>query len=162
LNNKHVDSVTIQKSQQLTNAEPDSCELAKHWLINSITKRYKPNGAEDTTVAMYTKQYIDYKGDAMSMEYDTVMTPEKLKKKWEGKYNTKFVRSNSFLIGQQDWVNPKITYCNLKSRTANKSFVFKLTIKDTDPEGQYLHQREIKVIPSANSFLIDDILEYND
>ncbi len=61
----------------------------------------------------------------------------------------------------QDWVNPKVTRCTLKNKNADGSLIFNVIIEDADTESKYIHTRDIKVIPSGNTFIISDILEYD-
>jgi len=143
----------------------DEAEQAKQWLLSSIERRYKENGMEDTTVKMYTAKYIDYKGDSMGIVYDTVLTEKQFEEKWKGKYNTKLVNRGSFLHGQQDWFILKVTRCELQRKIPGNAYMFSVIIEDMHDKGEtlseYRHKRDIKVIPSGNSFLIDDILEYD-
>jgi len=151
--------------QTVVSKTPDSLskddpKRAKKWLLNSIANRYKPDGEEDTTIKMYTKQYEQYKSDAINREYDG-LTEAQFENKWKDKYNVKFATSNSILIGQQDWINPRVTHCELKKMTADKSFLFSVIIDDGDSKTKYTHRRDIKVTPFGSTFLIDDILEYD-
>lgn len=160
-----VQKIAAGSSAKKENTEQDQAERAKEWLLSSIKHRYKDNGEEDTSINMYTKQYLDYKGDAMSLEYDTVLTEAQFIKKWRGKYNTKFVTRGIILIGQQDWGKLKVTQCNFKNKAADNSLVYSVIIEDEpnsyDKPEDLKHKRDIKVIHSGNTFLIDDILEYD-
>lgn len=142
----------------------DEAERAKQWLLTSIKNRYKENGLEDTTVDMFTEQYLNYKGDAIGREYDG-LTEQQFADKWKNKYNTKLANRESFLINQQDWFNIAVTRCELQNKTLDNGYMFNVIIEDLHDEGElpseYQHKRDIKVIPSGDSFLIDDILEYD-
>jgi hypothetical protein len=138
----------------------DEAKRAKEWLLSSIAQFFKETGGKGRNAKMFTKQYLEYKQDAIGTGYDG-LTEEQFAHKWKGKYNTKLANSESLLIGQQDWVNPKVTHCQLKSKNADKSFIFNVIIEDADTQNRYIHKRDIKVIPSGNIFLIDDVLEYD-
>lgn len=138
----------------------DESNRAKEWLLASITQFFKETEVNQNKAKMFTRQYLQYKQDAISRDFDG-LTEEQFAHKWKGKYNTKLANRNSILIGQQDWVNPKVTHCQLKNKNADKSFIFNVIIEDADNQAKYKHTRAIKVIPSGNTFLIDDILEYD-
>ncbi|MES2278251.1 MAG: hypothetical protein V4592_19630 [Bacteroidota bacterium] len=137
----------------------DDAGRAKEWLLSNITRFLKENPLKDDTV-MFTKQYLEYKHDAIGRDFDG-LTNEQFIKKWKGKYDTKLVNSNSILLGQQDQVNPKITHFQLKNKNADNSFIFNVIIEDADTEDKYVHTRDVKVIAKGNTFVISDILEYD-
>jgi hypothetical protein len=149
---------SINNAQQLISGE------AKAWLIKSIENEFADPLFEDENqekkASIYTKSYEEYKTDAISIEYDGGMTEDDFNKKWAGKYNTKFAGiGTGFLISGQDWVKISVTNCELKSdASTDSSMIFDVLLEDKEAKAKY--KRDIKVIKSGNSFLIDDVLEY--
>jgi hypothetical protein len=162
-----LDTLAIQDSLRLdsiNNVKRLMSEDAKVWLIKSIENEFADplfeDENQDKKVSIYTKSYEEYKTDAISIDYDGGMTEEAFKKKWDGKYDTKYAGiGTGFLISGQDWVKISITNCTLKSDLSTDStMVFDVMIEDKEAKAKY--KRDIKVIKSGDSFLIDDILEY--
>ncbi|MGN6180126.1 MAG: hypothetical protein ACTHNW_13140 [Mucilaginibacter sp.] len=146
--------------------ESNYADRVRKWLIYSIEHRYnyKGNRPEDTTIKMYTKQYEEFKRDAIGRDFDG-LTEKQFTDKWRGKYNLKFVTSNSILIGQQDWTKIVVRKCILKKRLPNRALMFSVLIEDDhdypDVKGHLKHNRDIEVIPYGNTFIIDNVLEYD-
>jgi hypothetical protein len=110
-----------------------------------------------------TNDYYNYKQDAINLEYDAPsgppMTPEKFKKKWEGKYNIKLVGYGGFFISEDDHGKVKVISCHFIKQPDPNSFLFKVVIEDQTFKKKF--NRDMKVIKNGNSFLIDDVMEYN-
>ena len=135
----------------------DKSELAKKWLVKSIENFFKQESAEMIT----TKTYNKYKSDATNVEMDTEgsLTVEQFNKKWKKTYDIKYAGvGNGFLISAQDWGKVTVTKCQLLTAKENV-YIFQVIIKDATYKGSY--KRDIKVIESGKSFLIDDVKEYN-
>ena len=67
------------------------------------------------------------RGCAINLEYhngDTTMNEEAFKKKWQDKYNTKFVGNGGFIISAQDNGKVKVTNCNLLGNVRTKCLCF--------------------------------------
>ncbi len=166
--NDTIDTLAIQDSLRLdsiNNVKKLMSEDAKAWLIKSIENEFADPLFEDKNqdkkkVSIYTKNYEEYKTDAISIDYDGGMTEEAFKKKWTGKYDSKYAgMGTGFLISSQDWVKISITNCTLKGdMSTDSTMVFDVIIEDKEAKAKY--KRDIKVIKSGNSYLIDDVLEY--
>jgi hypothetical protein len=166
--NDTIDTLAIQDSLRLdsiNNVKKLMSQDAKAWLIKSIENEFADPLFEDKNqdkkkVSIYTKNYEEYKTDAISIDYDGGMTEEAFKKKWTGKYDTKYAgMGTGFLISSQDWVKISITNCTLKGdMSTDSTMVFDVIIEDKEAKAKY--KRDIKVIKSGNSYLIDDVLEY--
>jgi hypothetical protein len=165
--NDATDTLAIQDSLRLdsiNNVKILMSEDAKSWLIKSIEKEFSDplfeDENQDKKVSIYTKSYEEYKTDAISIDYDGGMTEEAFKKKWAGKYDTKYAGvGTGFLISGQDWVKISISNCTLKSDLSTDStMVFDVLLEDKGAKAKY--KRDIKVIKSGNSYLVDDVLEY--
>ena len=108
--------------------------------------------------SVYTKQYNDYKDDAMNVDLDDGLTNDEFFMKWKDKYNPKLAGIGTGLfIPEQDYGLIKVSHCELKNKIAD-GFIFNIVIEDT--ESKTKHSRDIKIIRSAGSFLIDDVMEY--
>lgn len=140
---------------------------AKEWLIANIESSLnKANGnmensneeAEKEVKNIYTTQYSAYKIDAINVDLDDGLTEDEFITKWKGKYNPELAGIGfGFLIPEQDYGLIKVTNCKLKNKTPD-GFVFNVVLEDTNYHKKY--NRDIRVIEVANSFLIDDVLEY--
>lgn len=161
-----TDSVPLQNSIQLDSikiAQAEKSEGAKDWLVRSIESEFSDprfeNDNQDKKPSIYTPAYEEYKTDAISIDFDGGMTEEKFKQKWSKTYNTKFAGiGNGFLISSQDWGKVKVTACNLKGNATSDTLMFDVVLEDSEFKTKF--KRDIKVVKSNNSFLIDDVLEY--
>lgn len=138
----------------------DKSELAKKWLIKSIENFFKQNEEFPEMSTITTKAYNDYKIDAMNIDLGTdgSLTLEQFNKKWKKKYDVKYAGYDGFLISAQDSGKVTVAKCELLS-SKNNVYVFHVIIKDLTYKGTYT--RDIKVIESGKSFLIDDVKELN-
>ncbi|WP_052496348.1 hypothetical protein [Pedobacter lusitanus] len=140
---------------------------AKSWLTAAIENSLnKANGnmentneeAEENIKSIYTKQYDEYKDDAINVDLDNGLTSEEFFTKWKDKYNPKLAGIGTGLfIPEQDYGLIKVTHCELKNKIGD-NFIFSVVIEDT--ESKIKHNRDIRLIPSGSTFLIDDIMEY--
>lgn len=150
-------SNTEIKKKEINQGNSES-ETAKKWLVKTILTYFKNDISEMSGIT--TKTYEEYKSEATNVEMDTdiSMTQEEFENKWKNKYDTKYAGIGGFLISAQDWGKIEVTKCNLLSENMD-SYVFEVIISDTDAKADY--KRDIKVIKSGKSFLIDDVKEYN-
>lgn len=134
-------------------------ELAKKWLIENVEENF--NTADGLIDKICTKSYAEYKSDAIGIEYDGGLTPKAFKKKWKGKFDIKYAGTGTgFLISGQDWVKIKVIKCELSPVKLKEGYVFETTIEDIGATTKTIYKRDIKVVPSGNTFLIADVLEY--
>ncbi|MBB6274544.1 hypothetical protein HDF26_005022 [Pedobacter cryoconitis] len=159
---------STHKSTSITKKE-DLPEIskAKTWLTTAIENSLnKANGnmensnteAEGNANTIYTKQYYDYKDDAINVDLDDGLTNEEFFLKWKDKYNPELAGvGTGFLIPEQDYGHISVSQCELKKKIAN-GFIFNLVI--ADPQYKKKYKMDIKVIRNANSFLIDDVMEH--
>jgi hypothetical protein len=134
----------------------DKSDLAKKWLVTAIENFFKQESADMSSIT--TKSYNEYKSDAMNIDMgEESLTLEQFNKKWKKKYDVKHAGYDGFLISAQDWVKIVVSKCELSSAKGNV-YIFQVIIKDTQYKAIY--KRDIKVIESGKSFLIDDVKEY--
>lgn len=129
-------------------------EAAKKWLLKAIDQFFKETVEMENIT---TKSYNEYKLDAMNIDMESGMTLPVFEKKWKGKFNTKRVGYDGFLISAQDWNKISVTSCLLMNTTKDNGFLFRVVLKDV--VSKEVFKRDIKVIPSGKSFLIADVLE---
>ncbi len=157
-----VDSVSVRTDAEVAEIHTQSFEdsnLAQKWLIQNIEKNFKT--AEGLIDSICTKDYATYKSDAIGVEYDGGMTHEAFEKKWKNKFDVKHAGiGTGFLISGQDWVKIKVNKCELSPVKLKQGFIFETTIEDVGATTKTMYRRDIKVVPSGNSFLISDVLEY--
>jgi hypothetical protein len=134
-------------------------DLAKKWLVEKIEENFKtPDGLIDS---ICTKSYATYKSDAIGVGYDGGLTQKVFEKKWKDKFDVKHAGTGTgFLISGQDWVKIKVNKCELSPLKLKEGYLFETTIEDFGATSKTIYKRDIKIVPSRNSFLISDVLEY--
>jgi hypothetical protein len=131
-------------------------ENAKKWLIKAIETNFNQETFKMSDIT--TKNYAEYKSDAINIEYDNGLTQETFEKKWKNKFDTKYVGTEAFLIPTQDYGKIKVMSCKFLSLTKDKAYIFETVVRDLTYKQSY--KRDIKVIQSGKSFLIADVKEY--
>ncbi|MCB2377599.1 hypothetical protein LGH70_08395 [Hymenobacter sp. BT635] len=138
----------------------------RQWLVTSIEENFSQenrdseNSDVDNPKSIYTRQYIEYKTDALQLEFAETDQEEKdFQRKWAGRYDTRYVGNGPFLMVKgQDFGQVKVTRCQLKERTPDQGYLFEVATRDltykSDSKG------DIKVIQTAAGYKIDDIREY--
>jgi hypothetical protein len=152
-----AENTKIEKKE--SNQVISKSENAKKWLIETIQTYFKKDFPEMSGIT--TKTYEEYKTEATNVDLDTeeAMTQTEFEKKWKNKYDTKYAGIGfGFLISGQDWGKIEITKCNLVVEN-DDTYVFQTVLRDTDFKTDY--KRDIRIVKSGNSFLIDDVKEYN-
>ncbi|MCB2408424.1 hypothetical protein [Hymenobacter lucidus] len=147
-------------------APPADAEAAKvrQWLVTSIEDNFNIPDKDGQNIdlenprSIYTRQYREYKLDAIQLEFQGEEEAKAFLKKWEGPYETKYVGQGSFLFTGQDFGKVKVTKCELKERTKDQAYIFSVATRDStynvDGKG------DIKVIKTADGYRIDDVREY--
>ncbi|WP_143754170.1 hypothetical protein [Chryseobacterium sp. 52] len=170
-----INQVNAQKSQnnnvltqQKGAKETKEIEKAKLWITRVVAHTLnKVNGLAENTndeaegkhKKMYTDQYIAYKDDAAEVGSDGGMTLNAFKKKWAKDFNCEYAGiGNSYLVSGTDYGLIEVSHCVFRKKIGT-AYVFETIITDTEAKIDY--KRDIIVIPSGNTFLIKDVLEYN-
>ena len=152
-----AENTKIEK--RVSNQAINKSENAKKWLIETIQTYFKKDFPKMSGIT--TKTYEEYKTEATNVDLDTdiAITQTQFKNKWKNKYDTKYAGIGfGFLISGQDWGKIEVTKCNLLLEN-NDSYVFQTILSDTEFKTDY--KRDIRIIKSGDSFLIDDVKEYN-
>lgn len=141
--------------------ESNEAENAKKWLEKSIVDYFKADiGNEEKNLQkITTKDYFDYKTDAMNVDLDVdgSLTEKEFQDKWKSKFNTnKAGIGVGFLISAQDWINIEVGSCDLQSSSKDE-YVFNVVLRDDGFKAQY--PSVIKVVKENGSFLIADVLQ---
>ncbi|NIF07816.1 hypothetical protein F3J23_20515 [Chryseobacterium sp. Tr-659] len=149
------------KEKIVLNTTSNTSEEAKKWLEKNIEKYFKDDlGSEGENMKkMTTKEYFDYKTDAMNVDLDVdgSLTEQEFRDKWKGKFDTnKAGIGVGFLITGQDWYEVKVTKCQLISEEGN-NLLFNVILTDQKVKAEY--PVKIKVIKENGSFLIADVLQ---
>jgi len=148
----------VQADTVATSVKVDSSEIAKKWLVDKIEDTFKNDLGEYDKFC--TKKYAEYKSDATGVGMDGGLTEKAFKKKWSKDYDTKYSGIGiGFMINAQDWNTIKVTDVQLKNKLENGGYLFKIVVDDIEAKAR--NNRDVKVIRSGKSFLIDDVLEYN-
>lgn len=149
----------IKEKVVLHNEEFNEAEKAQNWLKKSIVDYFKADiGSEEKNMQnITTKDYFDYKTDAMNVDLDVdgSLTDKEFQDKWKSKFDTgKAGIGTGFLISAQDWNKIEIESCDLKSSSKDE-YIFKVVLRDDSFKAQY--PSVIKVIKENGSFLIADV-----
>ncbi|WP_284461347.1 hypothetical protein [Chryseobacterium sp.] len=151
------------KEEVVQEAKPQVNESgeAQKWLEKSIEDYFKADiGNEEKAIQkITTKDYFDYKTDAMNvdMDVDGSLTENEFEDKWKTKFNIKQAGIGvGFLISGQDWTGIKIAKCQLISENGN-SFMFDVILSDKETKAEY--PIKVKVSKENVSFLIADVLQ---
>ncbi|GEN65589.1 hypothetical protein [Chryseobacterium rhizosphaerae] len=151
------------KEEVVQEAKPQVNESgeAQKWLEKSIEDYFKADiGNEEKAMRkITTKDYFDYKTDAMNvdMDVDGSLTEKEFEDKWKTKFNTKQAGIGvGFLISGQDWTGIKVAKCQLISENGN-SFMFDVILSDKETKAEY--PIKVKVSKENVSFLIADVLQ---
>jgi len=139
--------------------ESNEVEDAKKWLEKSIVDYFKADigNGEKNMQKITTKDYFDYKTDAMNVDLDVdgSLTQKEFQDKWKSKFDTsKAGVGIGFLIPSQDWVNIEVDSCDLKS-SSNNEYIFNVVLRDDGFKAHY--PSVVKVVKENGSFLIADV-----
>ena len=153
------DSKSLSNStEKVTNIKDDKTKAAKAWLIKSIEDFFLSTNADQKTIT--TTRYNEYKSDAIGVDMDGGMTAQEFQLKWGKIYNTNYAGMGvGFLISGQDYGKVKVSKCDAKASNVENEYIFDVQIDD--PEMKAVYHREIKLVESNNSFLIDDVKEFD-
>lgn len=139
--------------------ESNEAEEAQKWLKKSIVNYFKADigNGEKNMQKITTKDYFDYKTDAMNVDLDVdgSLTDKEFQDKWKSKFDTsKAGVGIGFLIPSQDWVNIEVDSCDLKS-SSNNEYIFNVVLRDDGFKAHY--PSVVKVVKENGSFLIADV-----
>ena len=158
--NNAAEPQQVQEKVVLNNASNEA-EDAKKWLEKSIVNYFKADlGSEAIEMQkITTKDYFDYKTDAMNVDLDVdgSLTEKEFQNKWKSKFDTdKAGVGVGFLINAQDWINIEVGSCDLKSSSKDE-YTFDVVLRDDGAKAKY--PSVIKVVKENGSFLIADVLQ---
>lgn len=139
--------------------ESNEAEEAQKWLKKSIVDYFKADiGSEEKNMQkITTKDYFDYKTDAMNVDLDVdgSLTDKEFQDKWKSKFDTRKAGVGiGFLISAQDWDTIEIGSCDVKSSSKNE-YIFNVVLTDNSFKAKY--PSVIKVVKENGSFLIADV-----
>jgi len=155
-----VESPQIEE-KVIQNNQSNEAEAAKKWLGKSIVDYFKADigNGEKNLQKITTKDYFDYKMDAMNVDLDVdgSLTQKEFQDKWKSKFDTaKAGIGIGFLIPSQDWINIEVESCDLKSSSKDE-YIFNVVLRDDGFKAHY--PSVVKVVKESGSFLIADVLQ---
>lgn len=161
---KEVKTVTEPqqtKEKAVQNNQSNEAEDAQKWLKTSIVNYFKADigNGEKNLQKITTKDYFDYKMDAMNvdLDIDRSLTEKEFQDKWKSKFDTsKAGVGIGFLIPAQDWINIEVESCDLKSSSKDE-YIFNVVLRDDGFKAHY--PSVVKVVKENGSFLIADVLQ---
>lgn len=141
--------------------ESNEVEDAKKWLEKSIVDYFKADiGSEEKNMRkITTKDYFDYKMDAMNVDLDVSggLTEKEFQDKWKTRFDvSKAGVGAGFLIAAQDWDKIEVGSCDLELSSTDE-YLFKVVLTDKNFKAEY--PSVIKVVKENGSFLIADVLQ---
>lgn len=154
-----TDSKSLSNPTEATSkANDDKTMAAKKWLIKAIEDFFLNSMSDQKMIT--TTRYNEYKSDAIGVDMDGGMTAKEFQLKWGKIYDTNYAGMGvGFLISGQDYGKSKVAKCDAKASNVENEFFFDVQIDD--PEMKAVYHREIKLVESNNSFLIDDVKEFD-
>ncbi|MET3036940.1 hypothetical protein ABXT08_12595 [Chryseobacterium sp. NRRL B-14859] len=164
---KNISTQAVSQSQTKGNViledkpQANESEEAQKWLEKSIEGYFKADigeGAQNMQ-KITTKDYFDYKMDAMNVDLDVdgSLTEKEFQNKWKTNFDTgKAGVGVGFLIAGQDWDEIKVTKCRLISANGN-TYQYDVLLTDKELKAEY--PIKVKVVKENNSFLIADVLQ---
>jgi len=156
----NTDEKSVSETKQQTETTPtpkDKSTEAKKWLMQAIEKYF--NTPESNYQTITTPQYYEYKNDATNVDLDGGMTLQAFQTKWNTKYDTKYAGVGvGFFISGQDYGKISVTKCDAIASSQANQYRFDVQIDDTEMKAKY--HREIVLVEVNNSFLIDDVKEF--
>jgi hypothetical protein len=130
----------------------------KKWLAEIIEAYLNCNAFSMSDIT--TKNYEEYKSDAMTADSEGGLTADEFHRKWKIKFDPKYAGiGNGFLIGAQDWGTVKVISCEPLAGKMNEGLIFSVVIRDRENKINY--KRDITVIPAMEAYLIADVKEYD-
>lgn len=156
---------SIQQQSDTANKLSSDTAKVKAWLIGVIedyTNSQDLKHAFEDLKKSLTDNYYNYKQDAINLEYDngdTTVSEDAFKRKWQDKYNIKYVGNGGFMISSQDHGKVKVIKCNFIKNLELNASLYKVLIEDLDYNTKF--NRDIKVVKVNNKLFIDDVIEYD-
>ncbi|QBA21278.1 hypothetical protein EU348_08765 [Chryseobacterium indologenes] len=141
--------------------ESNEAEDAKKWLEKSIVDYFKADiGSEEKNMRkITTKDYFDYKMDAMNVDLDVSgsLTEKEFQDKWRTRFDvSKAGVGAGFLIAAQDWDKIEVGSCDLELSSTDE-YLFNVVLTDKNVKAEY--PSVIRVVKENGSFLIADVLQ---
>ncbi|MFZ4927733.1 hypothetical protein [Chryseobacterium sp. Mn2064] len=151
----------IEENVGTSKPQSNESEEAKKWLEKSITDYFKADlgNLDKAMQKITTKDYYDYKTDAMNVDLDVdgSLTEKEFEEKWKKKFDvSKAGIGIGFLISAQDWNHIEVERCELKSSSEHE-YIFNVVLTDNNFKAKY--PSVIKVIKENGSFVIADVLQ---
>ena len=158
-NNEQKEHTSVDATENSEDArKEDDVASAKKWLVETIEgffTNFETLKGDYSTIC--TKEYAEFKKDATNVDMDGGMSEDAFKTKWGRRYSEYAGIQEGFLIGGTDNGKIKVSKCELKNKTEMGGYLFEVVLEDEDYKSTFY--REIVVVPSQNSFLIDDVRE---
>ena len=110
---------------------------------------------QNLTLAL-TDEYYNYKHEAITLEYSD-MTLEEFNRKWESKYDIKYVGNSGFFGLPPDHGEIEVISCFLLQTYEDSTQIYRVVIRDILWETNHL--QDIKIVRRNQKLLIDDIIE---
>ena len=158
-NNEQKEHTSVDATKNAEEVKKgDNVASAQKWLVETIEgffTNFETLKGDYSTIC--TKEYAEFKKDATNVDMDGGMSEDAFKTKWGRRYSEYAGIQEGFLIGGTDNGKIKVSKCELKNKTEMGGYLFEVVLEDEDYKSTFY--REIVVVPSQNSFLIDDVRE---
>lgn len=149
----------IKGGETISESNIDSINInaGKNWIKSKVESYFNNDSLFlKGFSSLCTKQYAEFKQDAISIEYDG-MTENEFKAKWGRRYSKYAGIGDGFMIAGTNYGKILITKCEFKNRTEMGNYLYDVVITDTVFNSTFV--RQIILNKTRDSFLIDNVLE---
>lgn len=149
-----------QTATRSSKSEYDSITIqsGKEWLKKNIESFFNnENNFMKGLSYLCTKQYTEFKTDAINIDLDGGMTEPEFKSKWGRRYSQYAGIGEGFMIAGTDFGKIEVAKCQFRNMTEMKNFVYDVLIIDKTFNSKFI--RQVVLVRNRSSFLIDDVLE---
>ena len=161
---KSADNTPVANTESKVQVNPLLADTVavKKWIVGVIEEFFDEHElpSAERMKKYFTDDYSNYKQDALNLEYDngdSTLTEEAFKKKWQHKYDIRYVGSGGYFIDAQDYGKIKVVLCQLIKHIGKDASLYNVIIRDLDFKTNY--HRKFKIIVQDNKLRIDDIIE---
>lgn len=130
----------------------------KDWIIKNIESFFNNDDIFMKGFSyLCTDQYTEFKKDATNIDLDGGMTEAEFKSKWGRRVSEYAGIGEGFMVAGTDFGKIEVTKCDFKNVTEMNHLLYDVLIADQTFNSKFT--RQVVLIKSGNSFLIDNVLE---
>jgi hypothetical protein len=157
-NNTNDSPIKNNNSDNIISENDIAIDEGKNWLKENVESYF--NNDEKFMKgfsSLCTKQYFEFKQDAINIDLDGGMSEGAFKTKWGRRYSKYAGIGDGFMIAGNDYGKIELTKIEFKNRTEMGGLLYDVLIIDTVFKSKF--QRQIILLKENKQFSIDDVLE---